>query len=411
MTNEFDIVIVGGGAAGIGAARGLAGHGRSILLIEARDRIGGRAHSARLGDAMVDLGCGYLHSAERNGWANIAGTLGFAVDRRDPGWSRQYRNLGFPEADQHDAWMAFERFSDRLRQDPPASDRAADALVPGGRWNAYIEALSGYINGTEFAEVSVRDYIAYDNAASDRNWRVCEGLGALIAASLPGAVTLRLDTPVIRIDHGGRRLRLDTPAGAIVTDRVVVAVPTTVLASGALAFTPKLHTKREAAAALPLGLADKLFLAVANPDNFPRDAHLLGNPHRAETGSYQLQPMGLPVVEAFFGGRAARDLEAAGAEGMADFALDELAGLLGSDIRRQLHPLGGSAWGKTSWIEGGYSHARPGRADQRAALARPVDGRIFFAGEACSPSDFSTAHGALDTGMAAAAAVLGSLAV
>jgi monoamine oxidase len=61
------------------------------------------------------------------------------------------------------------------------------------------------------------------------------------------------------------------------------------------------------------------------------------------------------------------------------------------------------------WIGGGYSHALPGRADQRGVLAAPVDDRIFFAGEACSASDFSTAHGALETGLRAAHAAIASL--
>jgi len=403
---DHDIVIVGAGAAGIGAARGLTGRGLSVLLVDAADRVGGRAHSVRFGETAVDLGCGYLHSAERNGWTALGERLGFTVDRSDPGWSAQYRDLGFSPTEQREAAAAFEAFAQRLRASPPPTDRAADALLPDCRWNAYIEALSGYINGAAFDRVSVRDYLAYDAAASDSNWRVREGYGALVAAALPGDVTVRLGCPVTVIDHGGLRLGLETPAGTVRAGRVIVTVPTPVLASGALTFRPGLPAKRTAASALPLGLADKVFLAVAQPDAFPRDAHLLGNPRNAETGSYQLQPMGLPVIEGFFGGKAAAMLEGLGQQAAAAFAIEELAALLGNDIRDQLTPLGASSWGTTRWIEGGYSHALPGRADQRAVLAAPVDGRIFFAGEACSPSDFSTAHGALEAGLAAARAVL-----
>ncbi len=409
MDSDWDIAIIGAGAAGIGAARGLAGHGRRVLLLDALDRIGGRAHSVRLGEATVDLGCGYLHSAERNGWADLGEALGFAIDRSNPGWGAQYRNLGFSAVEQHEAGEAFDAFIERLRSDPPPSDRAADALRADCPWNGYIEALSSYINGIGFEQVSVRDYLAYDDASSDHDWRVREGYGALIAAALPHRVTVRTGCPVTLVDHGGARLRLETAAGSITADRAIVAVPTPVLASGALAFSPALPAKQDAASALPLGLADKIFLAVANPEDFPRNAHLLGDPRSAETGSYQLQPMGLPVVEGFFGGRAAAMLERLGPEGAAAFAIDELAALLGNDVRRHLSPLGGSAWGGTRWIEGGYSHALPGQADQRAALAAPVEGRIFFAGEACSPTDFSTAHGALETGLAAARAVMASL--
>ncbi|ATE63042.1 flavin monoamine oxidase family protein [Rhizorhabdus dicambivorans] len=409
MSDEFDVVIIGAGAAGIGAARSLAGHGLRLLLVDAQDRIGGRACSLRLGRIAVDMGCGYLHSAERNRWVAIGRQLGFTIDQGDPGWRDQYRNLGFSAADQHEAMLAFEDFTARLRADPPASDRAGDALLPDGRWNAYIEALSGYINGAGFDRVSAADYLAYDDAASELNWRVREGYGSLIAAAMPASVEARFELPVTRIDHGAAMLALDTDQGTIRAHRAIVTVPTPVLASGALAFDPPLPAKQEAAAALPLGHAEKIFLALGQPDMLPRDGHLLGNPHSVRTGSYQLRPMGYPLVEGFFGGKAACELERLGPADAAAFAIDELAALLGNDIRAHLHLLGGSAWGRTRWIEGGYSHALPGMADRRAVLAEPVDDRIFFAGEACSTADFSTAHGALDTGLAAARSVLASL--
>ena len=409
MSGDFDMVIIGAGAAGIGAARVLAGRGLRLLMVEARDRIGGRASTARFGRVAVDAGCGYLHSAERNGWVAIGEALGFTIDRGDPGWRDQYRNLGFPAAERHAAAEAFERFAKRLRADPPPSDRGADALEPGCAWNPYIEALSGYINGADFTQVSVADYLAYDDAAGELNWRVREGYGALIASALPDRIERRLDLPVTRIVHDGPMLRLETGDGAIETAAAIVTVPTPVIASGALAFDPPLPAKRAAAAALPLGVADKIFLAIDRPELLPRDAHLLGNPRRAETGSYQLRPMGQPVVEAFFGGRAASQIERLGHRAGADFAIEELAALLGSGIRDHLALLGGTAWASTRWIEGGYSHALPGEADRRAVLAAAVDDRIFFAGEACSTTDFSTAHGALETGMAAARAALAAL--
>jgi monoamine oxidase len=409
MSSDFDVVIIGAGAAGIGAARALAGHGLKLLVVEAQDRVGGRAHSVRFGHVVVDLGCGYLHSAERNRWVAIGRELGFTIDRGDPGWRGQYRDLGFPPADQHEAMLAFEDFTERLRSTPPASDRAGDALDPGCRWNPYIEALSGYINGTDFAQVSVADYLAYDEAASELNWRVREGYGALIGSALPEGIELRFNLPVTRIDHRAPMLRVETARGTIGTARLLVTVPTPVLASGAIAFDPPLPGKQEAAAALPLGCAEKIFLALDAPDLLPCDGHLIGDPHSAETGSYQLRPMGRPLVEAFFGGRAAAQIERLGHRAAAAFAVDELAALLGSGIRDHLSLLGGSSWGRTPWIGGAYSHALPGLADRRAALAAPVDDRIFFAGEACSHADFSTAHGALDTGLAAARAILASL--
>jgi len=84
-------------------------------------------------------------------------------------------------------------------------------------------------------------------------------------------------------------------------------------------------------------------------------------------------------------------------------------GLFGSDIRHRLSPLAASFWRADRFARGSYSYAKPGHADDRARLAEPVEGRLFFAGEACSPHHFSTAHGAYETGLQAAEAVLASL--
>ena len=217
---------------------------------------------------------------------------------------------------------------------------------------------------------------------------------------------MRLGTPVTRVDHRGPILKVATPAGTIEAARVIVAVPTTTIASGALAFDPPLPGKQAAADALPLGLADKAFLAVDGPLPWPAHAHLLGNPHSAMTASYRLSPFGWPLVEAFFGGDWAEALEAGDA---AAFAIDELVALLGGDWRRRLTPLATTRWRQEAWIGGSYSHARVGCAGQRGVLAEAVDDRLFFAGEACHPTDFSTAHGAYETGVMAADAVVTSM--
>ena len=87
-------------------------------------------------------------------------------------------------------------------------------------------------------------------------------------------------------------------------------------------------------------------------------------------------------------------------------AIGELVALLGGGWRARLRPLAVTGWRREPFIRGSYSHARVGRADQRAVLAEPVEERIFFAGEACSRQDFSTAHGAYATGVAAAQAII-----
>src|SRR5690348_220184 len=105
---DAEIVIIGAGAAGIAAARRLKDRGRSVLLVEAMARVGGRAHTVMVGGLPLDLGCGWLHSAERNPLARLAETEGVAIDRSQAAWQDQLRNLGFPAADQRAAAKAYE---------------------------------------------------------------------------------------------------------------------------------------------------------------------------------------------------------------------------------------------------------------------------------------------------------------
>ena len=200
----------------------------------------------------------------------------------------------------------------------------------------------------------------------------------------------------------GRRLKIETAQGAIAADAAIVTLPSALLAEQRLLFAPALPEKTEAAAGLPLGLAAKLFLSLDEPEEFETDSRLFGRTDRAGTGTYHFRPFGRPMIEAYFGGRQASALEAAGEAAFFDFAATELVALLGSDFRRRIEPLHIHRWGADPFSRGSYSYALPGKSDCRATLAAPVDDRLFFAGEACSRGDFSTAHGAYLTGIAAA---------
>jgi monoamine oxidase len=201
-------------------------------------------------------------------------------------------------------------------------------------------------------------------------------------------------------------LRIETDRGTLTAAQAIVTVPTNLIASETLRFFPALPEKVNAAAGLPLGLADKVMLALDDDgEALPRDGHLRGSTTRVGTGSYHLRPQGFPSIEGYFGGNFARELENAGDGAMAAHAIDEIVALLGSGYRKKLRPLAWSRWAHDPFATGSYSHALPGHADDRAVLAAPVDGRIFFAGEATSPNFFSTCHGALESGERAAGEV------
>jgi monoamine oxidase len=399
--DDLEVVVVGAGAAGIGAAMRLAAARVSFAVFEARDRVGGRAYTIANAPFPLDLGCGWLHSADRNPWTQIAAEAGFKIDRTLPAWGTQSFDLGFSAEDQDAFALASRRFHDRFEAIGPndADCSAAELLEPDCRFNPLLNAVSSYVNGVELNLVSAQDSNRY--ADSGVNWRVAEGYGTVIAAQAAG-LPIRLGCPVTLIDHRGKRLAIETALGTVTADAVILTVPTPVIAAQGIRFRPELTDKAAAASVLPLGLADKLVMAVEAPELLPMEGHLIGNPNRTATGSYHLRPFGRPLVEGFFGGRLAHELEAAGPGAFFDFAVAELIELFGSGICAHVRPLVETGWGRDPLARGSYSHALPGHADARAMLATPLDGRVFFAGEACSPHDFTTAHGAYQTGIEAA---------
>ncbi len=406
---DFDVVVVGAGAAGVAACHRLVTHNVKTIAIEARDRLGGRAHTVPtvLGKP-VDLGCEWLHSADINPWTGIAEELGFALDKHLPDWTSR---IAIHHGDAaNDDWNAardaLEEAYERAATLP--EDMPADQLLPpGGRWNNLFDAISTWANGAELRYVSVKDRQRYDNTGV--NWRALAGYGALISA-FSAKLPVRFNTVVERIDHSGPAIRIVTNRGDITARAVIVTVSTNLLAEEAIRFAPALPRIVSAAAGLPCGVANKLFLGLAGAGPSETYLHLNGRTDSAQTGNYQIRPHGWPMISCYFGGHLSMRLEKEGPAAMAAFAIDEIAGIYGNEIRKRLNFLASSAWGIDPYARGSYSCALPGHADDRSILMEPVNDRLFIAGEACSIDQFGTAHAAYESAIIAADRAMAALA-
>jgi monoamine oxidase len=308
------------------------------------------------------------------------------------------------------AHTAFAQWNERLITATPDSDCAADLLAPeDARWTAYLQAMSGFISGDELERISAKDYAAYDQASTSVNWRVPAGYGTLVAASLPAGCKAWLDAPVEAISLNGRRVALRTRRGTVRANAAILTVSTNVLSGDSIGLPSALAPWRDAAARLPLGNNEKLFLKIVGKSPFEPETRVLGDPHDAETGVYSIRPFGWPVIECFLGGAGARAAATAGTDAAFARAIEQLDRLFGSTVHRHLKPLIASEWTRTPTIGGAYSHALPGQSEARAVLARPFDSRLFFAGEATHRTDFSTAHGAYQSGVRAAEEAVAAL--
>ena len=371
--SETEVVVVGGGAAGM--ARRASSPMPACRASCSRRAIGWRlAWTHNVAGYPLDLGCGWLHSADRNRLTKIAREQGKRIDETPPPWQRICKQSGFPIEEQklfREAQQAFfERIDEMAKQRPEAP--SSQALAPDGRWNALISAVTTYIAGAEPERVAMADFASYED--SGVNWRVVEGYGTAIVAHAEG-VRVELNTPVQRIDRSGARLRLIKAKGEITAAQVIVTLPSALLAAHEDFLSPALPDKLEAARALPLGLADKLFIALEDAEEFESDSRMYGSPNRVATASYSMRPFGRPMSEVYFGGSHAEALKLACP--FFEFAVRELTDLNRESFRKRLNPIGMHRWAADPLARGSYSYAVPGQSGARAA-SRTVEDRIFF---------------------------------
>jgi len=407
----YDLAIVGAGSAGIAAAKTARALGLEIVLLEASHRIGGRGYTEEFAPGIAfDLGCHWMHSASLNPYVAIADSFGF-----------YYRKGTFPRGLWLDGrWATDGEYESYLaswtRHDAAitAAAEAArdisifDATDREGRWTPLLDYWVSIANAVDPDEVSVFDTYHYND--TDENWPLKQGFGTLIAR-FGADVPVTLNAAVERIDWNGPDVTLHTKKGPVRARRALVTVSTGVLGAGDIRFDPALPAwKQSAIAGLPLGTHNRVGLLfdrdMFGPDCPKGTALLL--PGEDPMG-FSIRSFGENYAVGYTGGRFAVWLERAGVAAAVDLVKEKLAKAFGSDLPKHVTRHIVTAWHGDPWIRGSYSAALPGQGHQRAELARPVEDRLFFAGEATSVEFHATAHGAYLSGAAAARAVAKSL--
>jgi monoamine oxidase len=410
-TTATDVVIVGAGAAGIAAARRIAGAGRKFMVIEAADRIGGRCVTdTRIFDVPYDLGAHWIHAPDINPISRLTVRRGLEVY---PAPASQKVRVGrrYAREGELEDFLALEVRANRGITDAARkADVACAQALPNdlGDWRPAIEFGFGpFMCGKELTQVSAVDFT---KAAERNTGAFCrQGLGTLIASFADG-IGPRLSTPATSID-ARHDVSVETPKGTINARAAIVTVSTNVIASGAIKFTPELPKRQtDAFGRLSLGSYEHIALELAgNPFGFESDDLVFEKSADLRTAAILANVSGTQLCLVEVAGSFGRELSAHGEAAMVNFAADWLAGLYGADVKKTIKRSHATRWNHEPLTLGAFSVAAPGAQGARRILMEPHQNAVWFAGEAVHETLWGTVGGAWESGERAADAILRKL--
>ncbi len=420
-----DVLVIGAGMAGLGAARRLHDAGVAVTVIEARHRIGGRTHTSHLWpDLAVDMGASWIHGTKGNPLTKLAKELGLKVTPTTYDRSATYdaggRSIEFIKAAKG-ALALVEKARNRVDDaDSDVSLQAAIEALP--KWQKLSEI------DRRIARLAINTRIEHEYSgdwAALSAWHFDDGkdLPGHEAVVTPGygpmvhhlarGLDLRLGVPVLRIDPRADGVEVTTTQGSHRAGHAIVTLPLGVLQSGRITFGEPLAPARQRAIdALGMGLLNKCVLHFDRVF-WPPEVDWIEFLGPTETlwgdwTSY-LRATGRPLLVGFNAARMADEVEGWNDRDTTASATEALRAMFGSAVP---DPLGNqiSRWRQDPFALGAYSFKAVGtRTKDRKALFGPDwEGRLSFAGEATSRDCPATVHGALMTGEAAAADLLGS---
>jgi len=418
---DFDVLIIGAGAAGIAAGRRLLASNKKFAVLEASDRMGGRCFTdTATFNLPYDRGACSIHLPAQSSLAKLTAQNGAELypDPERQQFKVRGRNGLEKDLEEHRSKLELEEFyADRVRcyaaitQAAGKDDISCAKALPAdlGDWRRTMEFVLGpYRFGAELSELSAKEYaVSIDRDAA----RLCRlGVGALIGKLALG-VPIKFFSPVTLIDWGERSATLATGEGVVTARAVIVTASTAVLASGKIRFRPNLPGAYASAfEKLKLGSYDHVALAFnGNPLGLAANAVVFERVYNTKTAALFAHVHGTPLSLLTLAGHSGAELADKGESAMTDFAIDWISSVFGSRAKKAVLRVHAMSWKKDPWILGAFSSAPTGAQEARKALSEPLNDVVWFAGEAVHQTFWGTVGGAWQNGERTADAVIARL--
>lgn len=421
-SKKAEVIVVGGGMAGLSAAKLLGSRGKKVVVLEGRERAGGRVWTDRSLGNPFDLGASWIHGVRGNPLTDLAKSHGLETHPSSYEDVRVFDHDG-SEVKDSDAEALMKEWDALLEEVEEGAERrstdtsmaaAIRSALAGEKLDPLEQRALDWISATvEVAQAEDLDKLSLlagddDEGFSGGDRLFPDGYDQLVKAQ-GQEVDVRLGHRVTRIGYDDKGVKVATDKGVFQGERVVVTLPLGVLKQGKVMFAPALDQKKRAAIArLGMGVLNKVVLTF-DKTFWPIDRDFLGYMSRTkrEFPVYMncRKFSDAHALIAFTGGSFARKIEKMPAKQVLAQAFAPLAKMFKGAPAPKKHLI--AKWSSDPFALGSYSVLPVGaRATDFDALAEPVKDRIFFAGEATIRKHPGTVHGAMMSGVREAERIL-----
>jgi len=404
---DYDVVVVGAGAAGLAATEELIKSGKNVLCIESLNRIGGRVVTDNtIFKEPYDQGALWIENGETNPF-KIYGenNKNFNLYKEISEEMYAVYNGDKKTSQENELWKIYDGAEAEIAINAN-KDIAPIEIIPyqDQRWFDTAHMILGpWEMGKDFSNYSCKDYMFDYGIEEGTLWHCKEGFGTLFNSMLD-KVPVSLNTKVSSIDWSGQNVIIETNKGSIKTKKCILTVSTGVLSSGQIKFNPKLDAeKEESFHKISMGHYNrvafkfkKLFKKKAK-DNYLYYRINSQNAKSPKGMGITIKPSDTNLCICDPGGDFGKELAKEGEKPAIDFALNELKKIFGNKIEKDLVASHFADWSTDTNFLGAWASAEPGAFKYREIFRQSVGDRIYFAGEACA-KDWGSVGGAYTNG-------------